>query len=226
MKKPASKIIEQNIENQIQLGVYNAAEALPSENELAEKYDVSRATVQKALSSLIAEKLIYSVPGKGYFVREVNFNKYRFDYKGLQGFDIKLLSVNVITPPPEVIYYLRVHPKNKVIEIKRLGYKDDKPVLYDVKYAPYIDELKSFVTQDNLLTLGDIIYSMASPYDIKRKLTFETEKTSGEACRQLGIADDTLLIKIEQIILNEEDEGCCWGKRYVIPQYFHMVLER
>lgn len=44
-------------------------EQLPSQNDLTKRYDVSRATVQKALRDLEAEGLVVSRQGKGVFVR-------------------------------------------------------------------------------------------------------------------------------------------------------------
>jgi GntR family transcriptional regulator len=48
---------------------------LPSERELCEKYQISRITVRKALSTLAQEGLVRSAAGKGTFVVEPAFNE-------------------------------------------------------------------------------------------------------------------------------------------------------
>lgn len=225
MNKPASKIIEEDIKNKIQMRVYDSGETLPSENELAEKYEVSRATVQKALSAIIADKLIYSVPGKGYFVREVNFNKYTFNYGGFSK-NAKYIAANIISPPAEVIYYLHIHPKKKVLETQRLSYDGEKPTIYDIMYTPYTEDLDPYLDEYNIAKINEIIHTFVSPYEIERKISFETEYAPKDICTHLNVPFNTLMVVAERSIMNEEGECFAWGKRYILPEYFNLVLER
>lgn len=43
-------------------------QAIPSERELVDRYDLSRMTVRQAINSLVSEGRLYRVPGKGTFV--------------------------------------------------------------------------------------------------------------------------------------------------------------
>ena len=52
-------------------GTYQAGNKMPSENELAAFYQVSRHTVRKALAILEHEGYIYAVHGKGTFCSEM-----------------------------------------------------------------------------------------------------------------------------------------------------------
>ena len=52
-------------------GTYQAGDKMPSENELAAFYQVSRHTVRKALAILEHEGYIYAVHGKGTFCSEM-----------------------------------------------------------------------------------------------------------------------------------------------------------
>ncbi len=52
-------------------GYYQSGDKMPSENELAAVYQVSRHTVRKALAILEHEGYIYAVHGKGTFVSEM-----------------------------------------------------------------------------------------------------------------------------------------------------------
>ena len=71
LKKTALYLtIAQDIIDQIQAGSLRPGDQLPVEKELCDKYNVSRMTVNKALSSLVYQNYITRTPGKGSFVNE------------------------------------------------------------------------------------------------------------------------------------------------------------
>jgi DNA-binding GntR family transcriptional regulator len=44
-------------------------QAIPSEREICEEHSVSRSTVRRAISMLVEEGILYTVPGSGTYVR-------------------------------------------------------------------------------------------------------------------------------------------------------------
>jgi GntR family transcriptional regulator of arabinose operon len=58
------------IMNQIQQGIWKPGDKLPSENELAEQFDVSRITVKNAMADIVEQGLIYRIQGKGTFIAD------------------------------------------------------------------------------------------------------------------------------------------------------------
>lgn len=69
-EKAASAIVHQ-IEKLIMRGVLHPGERLPSERELASRFEVSRPTLRDALSDLETRGLIVTRPGAGAFVAQV-----------------------------------------------------------------------------------------------------------------------------------------------------------
>lgn len=61
--------IEEYIIKQIKHGKVHRGDKLPSENELCAQFNVSRMTVNKALTHLSDQEYIERIPGKGSFVR-------------------------------------------------------------------------------------------------------------------------------------------------------------
>lgn len=61
------EIIQKDIIEKIQKGVYKAGDRIPSEKEIAEEHHVSRITATKALTELSLNGYIYRVQGKGSF---------------------------------------------------------------------------------------------------------------------------------------------------------------
>jgi len=72
MKKPKYIKLQQHIKEQIRCGHYNVNDRLPSENELAHEFNVSRHTVLKGMAQLTAEGWIERFQGKGTFVAARN----------------------------------------------------------------------------------------------------------------------------------------------------------
>ena len=70
MIKAKNELIINDIKKAINSGKYDVNEKIPSENQLAAQYDVSRQTVRKALAKLIDDGYIYPVHGSGTFVAE------------------------------------------------------------------------------------------------------------------------------------------------------------
>lgn len=68
--KPLYLQIVDDIRYQIESGILRVDDQIGSQNELAQKYNVSLITVKKALSELIKEGLLYSRVGKGTYVAE------------------------------------------------------------------------------------------------------------------------------------------------------------
>ncbi|MGW6926514.1 GntR family transcriptional regulator [Streptomyces sp. NPDC054950] len=62
--------ITQDVKDQVRLGRLKGNDKLPSTRELAERYGVAPGTVQRALSELRKEGVVYSHQGRGSFVRE------------------------------------------------------------------------------------------------------------------------------------------------------------
>jgi len=60
--------IVKDIKNKINRGTYEVDTKIPSENELAQKYGISRQTVRRAISQLADEGYVYAVHGSGTFV--------------------------------------------------------------------------------------------------------------------------------------------------------------
>jgi GntR family transcriptional regulator len=60
--------LEVLLRDQIARGRWKAAQRVPSEKQLCERYGVSRTTVRQAVGNLVQQGLLYHLKGKGTFV--------------------------------------------------------------------------------------------------------------------------------------------------------------
>lgn len=67
---PLFKQVKSGLIESINEGLWQIGDKIPSERELAQKYSVSRITINKALAELIAEKWLYAERGRGTFVAD------------------------------------------------------------------------------------------------------------------------------------------------------------
>eukprot|EP01133_Synstelium_polycarpum_P022189 gene22189-26626_t len=68
--EPAYQRLSRELRQQISAGTYRDGIQLPTESELAQHHGVSRQTVRRAFHDLVAEGIVYRVPGRGTFVTE------------------------------------------------------------------------------------------------------------------------------------------------------------
>jgi GntR family transcriptional regulator len=140
--------IKQAIKNWIINKEFGPGDKIPSENELAEKFRVSRLTVRQALSHLTQEGLLVSRRGEGTFVTEhVNLIEgCHFEFRGLiddfffaQIAEVKTRRVVIdrIPVPKSIREKLDLdHGTEEVTRIKRVRYLKDKLFTYSINYLP------------------------------------------------------------------------------------------
>jgi GntR family transcriptional regulator len=136
--------IRESLRAEIEEGRIQRGEQLPSENELAAKYNVSRMTVRQSVADLINEGLLYRRQGIGTFVggphvqrdhtRLTNF----FDEAESEGVkaQVRLLSVKIIPATTKVAQALEIPAGSDVIRVKTLRYADGQPITVHDAHIP------------------------------------------------------------------------------------------
>jgi GntR family transcriptional regulator len=130
----------------IENGDTQPGEQLPGEPELCRLFDVSRTVIRQALRELEYEGLIYRNKGRGTFVSEPKIRESLFEE--LTGFyqDMeakghppvsRVLKQEVVPAGPKIAAFLQIETDSRVIQIDRLRYVNDEPIVLVTTYLPY-----------------------------------------------------------------------------------------
>src|SRR5262249_25523839 len=66
----AYRVLSGRLRREIASGRYRGGVRLPTESELSQEHNLSRQTVRRAFQDLVAEGIVYRVPGRGTFATE------------------------------------------------------------------------------------------------------------------------------------------------------------
>ena len=136
--------IKNDISDEIEDGVFEVGDKLPSERALSERYKVSRMTARSALIALQREGKVEILKGSGTYVLN---HKIERDLIKLSGFSSmlrdkgikpsnKVLSVSVIKSNKTIAKKLKISIGEEVYEIIRLRYGNDIPMALEIAYLP------------------------------------------------------------------------------------------
>lgn len=129
----------------IERGEWQPGAQIPGEPELCLLFGVSRTVVRQALTELVYEGLIVRAKGKGTFVAEAKITENLA--QKLTGFyeDMatrgmapvsRVLKQQVVAASTRIAHYLEIATGTPVIEIERLRFVQDEPLLLVCSYIP------------------------------------------------------------------------------------------
>lgn len=144
MQSVESIIIDDIIQD-IVLGKYKANDQFPSENELADHYQVPRIKVRNAYLKLEDMGYIYSRQGKGRFLKP-KLQQIELHLSGNSSFSEKMkragyelvtqnLGCEKIAYDPSIFANLQVQQEDEVFKISRLRIIDRQPLALHISYV-------------------------------------------------------------------------------------------
>ncbi|QUI23581.1 GntR family transcriptional regulator [Vallitalea pronyensis] len=133
--------IERFIIGEIEAKRYHIGDQIPTEASLMEQFDVSRMTVNKALSNLRAKNYLYSVRGKGTFVKDKEEHKQLNELISFAE-EMRRRGIKPITQTLEFSYstigyeeekkLLQLDKNDGVYRLVRVRHDDKRPIAMDI----------------------------------------------------------------------------------------------
>ncbi len=142
---PKYQLIINDIKQKILNNTYKVDDKLPTENELADIYGVSRMTVNKALIDLEKDNYVYKIQGSGTYVKRRTLNK-KFGSSVSFTNDIsssgsipssKLLEFRYCNYDefPIIFKGLNLNENDNLIFFKRLRFSNNNPVAISLTFV-------------------------------------------------------------------------------------------
>jgi GntR family transcriptional regulator len=143
--KPLYQIVAESILSQVRTGQLKVNERLPSEAELCRLHSVGRNTVRRAISELVNENVLRTIPGVGTFVVDHRLDKtaeYLFGFTQemqLHGRKVasRVIEAKIIAADTFLSRRLQIQLGAEVVFLYRVRLLDDEPTAIERSYLPH-----------------------------------------------------------------------------------------
>ena len=134
--------IKEHLKQQINEGILKKGEKLPTELWISQAYKASRVTVRRAIDELVQEGVVERKKGQGVYVSTSSFNRNiqrltsQFEDLVKAGMSTRsqLLSIKEITADARLTLILEVEKGDKLLQIHRMRFADEKPFSEQIMY--------------------------------------------------------------------------------------------
>ena len=222
----------------IKSGQYSPGSKLPSEDQLAREFSVSRVTLREALRVLEDDGVIVRRHGSGTFVldkRAVPIQTLSsivsistiFKRVGLEDRFIKV-GLRKIPANQRIAEKLQISSGQEIWEVERVRTIGDKPAIYSFDYFP-----ASSVPSGEEKSLNEYVHSLyhflsevCGQTSDDGECTFKPIMSDKNLSAVLNIHLATPLMYIETIDFNANKQPVLYSRSYYIPELFEFQAHR
>ncbi|NPV86675.1 MAG: GntR family transcriptional regulator [Anaerolineae bacterium] len=199
--------LKQQLMEHFESGVFPIDKPIPTEIELAAKYQVSRATVRRAMHEMEHGGYIQRIAGKGTFILRTKINRQLTRMSSFtqdmqergKRVTSQLLKFEYRLPPAHIAEFFDRTTEEKLLYIHRLRYADEMPIAINISYL----KLPPGITiREEELTPTTSLWALLESKGVR---LLETDKTieatlaNEERAALLQIAVGTPLLVVEGI---------------------------
>jgi GntR family transcriptional regulator len=191
---------------EIESGKLKTGDKLPSEREIAERFNVSRMTARHALSILEREGFVERIVGAGTFVTN---KRIQMDFITFSSFTNVLLSKGLV-PLTQILETRReiakatvakalgINNDEEVVIIKRLRFANGIPISIQVSHIPYkyCKDIEQYI-KDNV-SLYDVLEDHYGIKLVKTKQFMRVSLSDENESRLLNIRKESPCIYFEE----------------------------
>jgi GntR family transcriptional regulator len=214
--------IETALASSITDGTLSPGSRLPSEDELIDRFAVSRTTIRTTIQNLARRGLVEIRRGKGTFVTEPKIAQ---ELTELSGFvedmqalgrhaTARVLDQRIIAASGPVARRLGLSTGMLVVRIQRVRLADGTPLSFDETYLPR--ELGEKVMANNLET-EPIFSLLEQKYDtplVEAEYRLEAVSASAEVAQALGIGTGCPVFLVERTSYSDGHRPVDYEKLY------------
>jgi len=208
-----ANILRQQIEN----GEYLSHDAIPSERQLEQRYNLSRPTIRQSIDLLARQGYLYRIHGKGTFVSPPKLQKGMLELtsfsedmrnRGLKP-GHKILEFGYVLPDNQTRRQLEImDPNRKVLRIKRLRYGDDIPIGLQDSYLSLAEN--QTITREEMGQSGSIYAILQEKFGLfptEADETLEVTLATKQESDLLHIAEGSPLLLNERTLWSQDRQA-------------------
>lgn len=211
---------------------------IETEQEIMKKYNLSRITVRRAISELVAEGYLVKKQGKGTFViknkierKIINTSdslKIMSFTKELKENNIKasskIIELKIVPGIEEFNQKLGLAKNSKLIFMKRVRYANDSPMTIEENYFAY-DKFKGLLEEKiegSLYELLEKKYNVIPTRSSRQEI--EIVKSDEEQSKLLNVPTFEPLFYFSGVTYDENDNPIHIAKRYIIGSKYKFIV--
>ncbi len=227
---PLYRQIKDFLINSLKEGEWGPGDAIPSEGELASRFNVSQGTVRKAIDEMAAENLLVRRQGKGTFV--ATHDDPRSFYRFLRlvpdgGRPTQAVSdpfyCEIVDSSPEVAAVLGLRAGEKVVLVKRVLRFNGELVVFDQIYL--LAELFQGLTLNALRGKERSLYSLfETDYGVRMIHAEEHLRAVAadvESAGLLGVTAGEPLLLVERTAYTYGNKPVEWRRGLYCTRHHH-----
>ncbi|NOY68215.1 MAG: GntR family transcriptional regulator [Deltaproteobacteria bacterium] len=202
--------LQNELKSYIEDGKWAPGEPIPSSRNIAETYNVSMGTVQKAIANLVKEKYLFCVQGKGTFVATTDIKQESLRYTLLRqhfdgddlSFKVKLIGTERVDGFRPVNRYLKLGKHEELFCVKRVFVSRSGPIVYTISYLPcnmfenFEDKVAKLLGK---ITLYEVIEQKYGLPTVRNKELFSIAVADEEIAGILEIRIGTPILSTEML---------------------------
>ena len=224
-RRPLAVQLRDRIWEAVQEGDYKPGQRLPSEQEFAARFGLSRATVREALKILEEERVLICRHGIGRFlaldpssVLSEEITRLTSVTEMAHGLGITA-SARVLSMREEVAgeparTHLALEPGSTIVVLERVRLTDGKPVIYSLDIFPrrlVVGELRSEDFRGSLIAIMEGRWGLHLAY---AKSTISAVMLDVDLSQRIDVPEGVPWILMEQVNYDPQDRPILYSKDY------------
>jgi GntR family transcriptional regulator len=214
--------VESILAAQIADGTFRSGSQLPNEDELIERYAVSRTTIRQTIQNLMRRGLVEIRRGKGTFVLQPKISQQLTELSGFvedmqslgRQVSARVIDKQIVPASESVARQLAITAGTSVVRIQRVRLADNAPLSFDETYLPR--EIGERILENDLET--EPIFSLlerkyATPL-VEAEYRLEAILADRTVAEALGIAQGSPIFLIERISYTTDRAPIDYEKLY------------
>lgn len=229
---PLYRQIKALILQALEAGEWRPGQVIPSEQELAVRFNVSQGTVRKAIDEMAADNLLVRKQGKGTFVASHNDPRALFRFLRLVPLDGDLSHPQSVPldcwrakAGQEASRMLGIEPGAPIIIVRRLLRFGVKPVVIDEIYLPgeVFQGLSLEVLQEWAGSLYSLFETRFGLRMIRAQEHIRAVAADRSAAEALKVTEGTPLLSVERVTYTYGDKPVEWRRGlYSTADHFYL----